>query len=72
MVLYKCRVEYSYELDVNIWPDATSRANGMVGRKITKRLVKNNIISIISNYSETYSQNLKLLNLLKHGKLIQA
>ena len=69
MVLYKCRVEYSYELDVNIWPDATSRANGMVGRKITKRLVKNNIIS---NYSETYSQNLKLLNLLKHGKLIQA
>ena len=69
MVLYKCRVEYSYELDVNIWPDATSRANGMVGRKITKRLAKNNIIS---NYSETYSQNLKLLNLLKHGKLIQA
>ena len=69
MVLYKCRVEYSYELDVNIWSDATSRANGMVGRKITKRLAKNNIIS---NYSETYSQNLKLLNLLKHGKLIQA
>ncbi len=31
-----------------------------------KRLAKNNGIS---NYSGTYSQNLKLLNLLKQGKL---
>ena len=31
-----------------------------------KRIAKNNGIS---NYSGTYSQNLKLLNLLKHGKL---
>lgn len=31
-----------------------------------KRIVKNNGIS---NYSGTYSQNLKLLNLLKQGKL---
>jgi lysozyme len=34
-----------------------------------KRLAKNNGIS---NYSGTYSQNLKLLNLLKQGKLIHA
>ena len=33
---------------------------------IRKRLAKNNDIS---NYSGTYSQNLKLLNLLKQGKL---
>lgn len=32
-----------------------------------KRLAKNNGIS---NYSDTYSQNLKLLNLLKQRKLI--
>lgn len=45
-------------------PDTSSRVNDMVGEEITKRLAKNNGIS---NYSVTYSQNLKLLNLLKQG-----
>lgn len=34
------RVKLPYELGVNMGPDATSRANGMVGGEITKRLVK--------------------------------
>ena len=35
-----CRVLVSYELGVNLGPDATSRANGSVGGEITKRLVR--------------------------------
>ena len=36
----KMKYEIANELGVNMGPDATSRANGMVGGEITKRLVK--------------------------------
>ena len=36
----RMKYEIANELGVNMGPDATSRANGMVGGEITKRLVK--------------------------------
>ena len=36
----KMKYEIASELGVNMGPDASSRANGMVGGEITKRLVQ--------------------------------
>ena len=46
----KMKYEIANEFDVNLGPDATSRANGTVGGEITRRLVQNGLNQMSGSY----------------------
>ena len=47
----RMKYEIANEFGVNLGADTTSRANGSVGGEITKRLVRQGMNQISSNYS---------------------
>ena len=53
----RMKYEIANEFGVNLGADTTSRANGSVGGEITKRLVRQGMNQISSNYNNNNNQN---------------
>ena len=53
----RMKYEIANEFGVNLGADTTSRANGSVGGEITKRLVRQGMNQISSNYSNNNQNN---------------